>query len=255
MLPRFRLFGMLIAVAGLFAVGLAADGQSGPVGPPAGMGQAIALLTEARQTFQSVRDYECRLVKRERVKGVLLPEGVLTMKVRNDPFSVYLRVESPAADQGMEVSYVKGRNDGMMRVHPPHLMGALGFWSVATDDPRALEKNRHSITEAGLGTLLENTARYWGTEHGLGKTVVHITDDTLAGRPCTRIETLHPDRTAGSFYGYRCVLWLDQATHLPAGAETYDWPREGHLKPELLESYRYLDLRCNVGVTDKVFSH
>jgi hypothetical protein len=40
--------------------------------------QAIRLLTEARLSFQKVADYECRLIKRERVNGVLLPVNVLS---------------------------------------------------------------------------------------------------------------------------------------------------------------------------------
>jgi hypothetical protein len=116
------------------------------------------------------------------------------------------------------------------------------------------EKSRHCITEAGLGTLLESTARYWAMERCLNKTLVRITEDTIAGRACVRIETVHPDRGAGPFYGYRCVLWLDKTTHLPAGAETYDWPRPGGAADgDLLESYRYLDLRNNIGLDDKAF--
>ena len=117
---------------GNFALAQPAHGQSAPADTPTDMDQAIALLTEARLQFQNVRDYECRLVKRERVNGVLLPESVMTMKVRTNPFSMYLRCESPAADKGLEVCYVEGRNQGMMRVHPPSLLGILGFWSVDT---------------------------------------------------------------------------------------------------------------------------
>jgi hypothetical protein len=256
MLPHLWPAGFLVGLLGIVALAHAARGQALPAGPPAELDNAIALLTEARVCFQNVRDYECRLVKRERVGGALLPESVMTMKVRSKPFSVYLRCDSPEADKGMEVCYVDGRNAGMMRVHPPHALGVLGFWSVAPRDPRAFEKNRHCITEAGLGHLLESTARYWDMERRLGKTAVRMTDDTLDGRACTRIETIHPDRTAGSFYGYRCVLWLDKTTRLPAGAETYDWPRRGGCEGgDLLERYRYLDLRCNVGLDDSAFSH
>jgi hypothetical protein len=220
------------------------------------MEQAIALLNEARRQFQNVRDYECRSVGRERVNGVLLPETVMRMKVRNSPFSIYLLSESPDADRGMEVCYVEGKNQGMMRVHPAGIRGMFGFWSIDTRDPRALEKNRHTVKEAGIGNLLESTARYWEVERRLNKTVVRITDEQVGGRDCTRIETVHPDRGAGDFYGYRCVLWLDKATHLPAGAETYDWPRRGGPEGgDLLESYRFLDLRCNVGPGDDVFRH
>lgn len=231
-------------------------GQTSPRSPPTEMDRAIAFLTEARLRFQNVRDYECRLVKRERVKGVLLPVSTMTMKVRTKPLSLYLRCESPDDDKGMEVCYVEGRNQGMMRVHPAGISGILGFWSVDPHDPRAFEKNRHCITEAGFGHLLESTARYWEMERRLNKTLVHITDDEVGSRACTRIETVHPDRSAGSFYGYRCVLWLDQATLLPAGAETYDWPRQdGSEGGDLLESYRYLDVRCNLGLGDDTFSH
>jgi hypothetical protein len=219
------------------------------------MDRAIALLTEARLAFQNVRDYECRSVNRERVNGTLLPESVMAMKVRSRPFSVYLRYESPGADEGMELCYVEGRNQGGMRVHPAGVKGVLGFWSVDPRDPRALEKSRHFITEAGIGNLLESTARYWEREHRWNKTLVHITEEGLGGRACTRIETIHPDRDAGSFYGYRCELWLDKATHLPVGAETYDWPRPGGPEGgDLLESYRFLNLRCNVGLGDDVFN-
>jgi hypothetical protein len=239
--------GLLLVIAGR-AIGQPA--------PSAGMDQAIALLAETRARLQTVRDYECRLVKHERVCGVLLPESVLTMKVRTSPFSVYIRCDSPEADRGLEVCYVEGRNDGKMRVHPPHIMGVLGFWTVATDDPRAFEKNRHTVTEAGFAHLLDATARAWNLERSLGKTVVRITDDEIAGRACTRIETMHPDRTAGPFYGFRCFLWMDKATRLPAGADTYDWPRAGGpADGELLESYRFLGVRCNVGLSDKMFSH
>jgi hypothetical protein len=220
------------------------------------MDQAVALLTEARRQFQTVRDYECRSVNRERVNGTLLPECVMTMKARTRPFSVYLRCESPDADKGLEVCYVEGMNKGMMRVRPSGVQGVAGFWSVDTHDARAFEKNRHCITEAGIGNLLESTARYWEMERRLNKTLVYITDENVGGRACTRIETIHPDRNAGSFYGYRCVLWLDRATRLPAGAETYDWPRPGGPEGgDLLESYRFLDLRCNIGLGDDTFRH
>jgi hypothetical protein len=247
---------LVATLLGCLALTPATQGQTGPTAPPASMDQAIALLTEARLRFRDVQDYECRSVSRERVNGTLLPECVMAMKARTKPFSVYLRCESPDADKGMEVCYVEGMNKGMMRVHPAGVKGVAGFWSVDPHDSRAFDKNRHCITEAGIGNLLECTARYWEMERRLNKTLVYITDEEIGGRTCTRIETIHPDRSAGSFYGYRCVLWLDNATRMPAGAETYDWPRRGGPEGgDLLESYRFLDLRCNISLSDDAFRH
>jgi Protein of unknown function (DUF1571) len=220
------------------------------------MDQAIDLITQARQRFQNVKDYECKAISLERVNGKLLPEGTATMKVRNNPFSIYLRCESPDAERGIQVCYVANQNQGKMRVHPNGFFGIFGFVSLSPRDPRALEKNRHDITEAGLGNLLESTARYWAMERRLDKTQVEIANDVINGRACTRIVTVHPDRNAGSFYGYRCVLWLDKETLLPVGAETYDWPRpKGAAGGDLLERYRFLDVRCNIGLNDKLFAH
>jgi hypothetical protein len=245
---------MVAAHAGLVML-LAALGQGTPAERGSDLDQAIALLNEARQSFARVRDYECRVVLRERVKGMLLPQSVAKIQVRNDPYSVHLWCEGPA-NKGMEICYIAGRNDGMMRVHPTGVLGLLGFFTIDPRDPRALEKNRHPITEAGLGNLLESTARYWEREKIWNRTLVRISEDAIAARRCTRIETIHPDRSAGPYYGYRCVLWLDRQTHLPVGAETYDWPvAQGPAEGELLESYRFLELRCNLSLSDDVFNH
>ncbi len=222
---------------------------------PQDLDQAMSLLDATRTRFEKVRDYECQLIKRERVKGLLLPEGTMTMKVRNKPFSIYLHCESPDDDKGLEVCYVEGRNRGMMRVRPAGIKGILDFWSIDPNDSRAFKKNRHCITEAGIGHLLESTAKYWEMELSLKKTIVQISEDQVGRHACTRIETIHPDREAGDFYGYRCVLWLDKSTQLPVGAETYDWPRKGSPNGDLLESYRYLKLRTNVGLGDETFRH
>jgi len=242
-------------VLGFFAPLLAVIGQS-PIGDkPATMDQAIRLITQARERFEKVHDYECKLLKRERVGGVLLPESELTMKVRNEPFSVYLRCDNPSADRGLEVCYVAGRNHGRMHVHPNGFFSFIGFVSLSPRDPRAFEKNRHCVTEAGLGNLLESTAKNWDMERSLNKTQVEIREEVCCGRECTRIVTIHSDRQAGSFYGYRCMLWLDKETLLPLGAETYDWPRLGSPPGgDLLERYRFLDIRCNVGLSDNIFN-
>jgi hypothetical protein len=240
---------------GSFALARTAYGQSATGEKPSTIDQAITLLDQARRTFQNVEDYECQLIKQERVKGKLLPESMMTMRARNKPFSIYLRCDSPGEEKGLEVCYVDGRNHGMMRAHPAGMIGVLGFWSVDIHDRRAFEKNRHCISEAGLGNLLESTARYWDMERRLNETLVYITEDHVGSHTCKRIETVHPERNAGSFYGYRCVLWLDETTHLPVGAETYDWPCQGGPEDgELLESYRYLNLRCNIRLGDDAFS-
>jgi hypothetical protein len=137
---------------------------------------------------------------------------------------------------------------------PAGVLGIIGFVSIDPHDPRALKENRHPISEAGLQFLLDNTARYWEMERRLNQTQVQISAVRFQGRPCVRIETIHPPCNDSRSYAYRCVLCLDQATHLPVRVEAYDYPRpNGPAGGDLLESYRYLDLRCTIGLVDEIF--
>jgi hypothetical protein len=248
--------GPLLAVAGLLATRdsfAQAPAQQAAV-RTATMDDALAQILETKKQFEAVRDYSCTLVKRERVRGEMMPENYMAMKVRNSPFSVSLRWLAPRSMQGQEVCYVAGRNKGMMRVHTTGLAGVVGFVSVDPLDPRAFKDNRHPITQAGLGNLIDGIVRQWEKERVWNKTVVRVADCEFVGRPCTCIEIVHPDPSAGTFYAYRCVLCLDKATRLPVHTEAYDWPRPGgDPSGDLLESYSFLDLRCNLGLGDETF--
>jgi hypothetical protein len=216
--------------------------------PAAPLDPALALIAEAQKQFQTIQDYTCTVRKRERVRGELLPEQTLIMKVRNQPFSVNLYWQVPRSLEGQEVCYVAGQNRGMMRVHAVGIKGVFGFVSVDPNDPRCFKDNRHPVTCAGLGFLIDRCARQWELERRWNKTQVRITDGQFDGRPCTWIETVHPDLSAGSFYAYRCLLCLDNASHLPVYSAAYNE------RGQLLESYSYFDLHCNVGLSDDTFN-
>src|SRR5262249_5559274 len=101
------------------------------------MDAPVRLIREAQQAYQQVQDYTCLLIKQERINGRMPPLNVIDMKVRTQPFSVYLRWIQPRTEAGQEVCYVAGRNDGKMRVHAKGLLGTVGFVSLDPNDPRA----------------------------------------------------------------------------------------------------------------------
>src|SRR5262245_26264019 len=79
-----------------------------PAAPSAAAGAGpldlpLRLIADARQSYQGVRDYTCLFIKRERLRGQVQPENVIDMKVRTQPFSVYLRWLKPTATAGQEV--------------------------------------------------------------------------------------------------------------------------------------------------------
>jgi hypothetical protein len=247
-----------LGVAGVLLLGLAVTAQQPvqPAAPPGGsaLDEPLRLMALARQTFQGVQDYSCVLIKRERIRGQLEPDEVVTMLVRNQPFSVYLRWEAPRARVGQEACYVVGRNNNMLRVHSTGLAGALGWMSLDPRDPRVLEHSRHSITEAGIGNLLDRYGQRWEEERRLNVTTVHVGEFVYNRRPCRRVELIHPP--GGTFKYYRSLLYFDNENHLPIRVENYDWPRQrGGPQGELAEVYSYINLRLNVGLTDAAFNH
>jgi hypothetical protein len=218
------------------------------------MDAPLRLLADARQAFQGVQDYSCLLIKRERVRGQMQADQVISMKVRNQPFSVALRWLQPRAMAGQESCYVAGRNNNLMRVHPVGLAGLAGWVSLDPHDPRVLENSRHNITEAGLGNLLERLGQRWEQERHLNHTQVRIAEFEYNKRPCTRVEAVHPP--GGPFSFYRTLIYFDKETHLPTRVENYDWPqRHGTTDGELVEVYSYVDLRPNVGLRDEDFNY
>ncbi len=259
---------LLLGAAGLGLALLAqtsSDAQGvAPAQPPVQQATAtpspldgpLAILYESRKNYTAVRDYTCVLQSRENVRGRLQDENVMMFKMRTQPFSVYMRWLAPKASQGQEVCFVLGRNDNKMRVHSTALGKGklLGFVSVDPTDPRVMEHSRHTIYEAGLGNLIEQTIKYWEQERPLGKTQVKTGEYMYNNRRCTRIETAHTERQP-NFYCYRSVLYVDNETKLPVRDENYDWPRAGGPpEGELLEMFSYIDLRVNVGLTDQDFN-
>jgi hypothetical protein len=219
--------------------------------------EPLAMLREGKRAMASVRDYTFTLQSRENVRGVRLEENGALCKMRTQPFSVYMRWLSPRDSAGQEICFVLGKNGDMMRVRSKKIGkgGLLGsFHSVKYNDPRVMEHSRHTILEAGISNLIEQTIKHWEFENKLGKTQVKMAEYTCNNRRCLRVETIRPERVQG-FYSYRSVLYIDLETKLPIRSEAYDWPRRGGpAEGDLMEMFSYIDLRLNVNLPDSDFN-
>jgi hypothetical protein len=219
------------------------------------MDTPLRLIGDAQQVYQRVTTYTCQFRKRERLRGQMQAENVITMAVRTQPFSVYLNWQTPAALAGQEACYVAGANDGMMRAHSTGVLGVVGFVSLDPRDPRCLEHSRHDITEAGIGNLIARFRKGWDRERQLNRTQVQIAEFDYARRRCIRVETIHPDNRGGEYTYYRSLVYFDKETRLPIRVENYDWPkRGGDPRGDLLECYSYVDMRFNVNLPESTFA-
>ncbi|WZO99022.1 DUF1571 domain-containing protein [Isosphaeraceae bacterium EP7] len=214
--------------------------------------QARQLVAECKARFAKVSDYTCTFYKRERIGGDLTPLNVMTMKVRSSPWSIYFKFQRP--NKGREALYVSGRHGNKVQAHDVGF-GKLfaGTMSLDPHGSRAMSDNRHPITEAGIGSLIETVHASWGYGLHYGDTIVKIHPHSLVGeRKCTMIETKHPTKYPRDLF-YQVKLYIDQELGLPVRFEGYDWPKKKGQAPELLEEYTYADLKLNPGLHDSDF--
>lgn len=226
--------------------------------PDAGtrMDEALRLIHKAQESYKGVRDYTCRMIKYELVRGRAY-DADMEMRVRTSPFSVYFRWLGPRNLAGQEVCYVEGRNGGKMRVRASGLRGVVGFVTLEVNDPRALANTNHTINEAGIGNLIAQYATGWERESAWGHTRVDIEEYEVdaPARRCVRVVMTHPVEDKEKFLHYQDVVYFDKENHLPIRMEAYGWPHRPGEKAPVLEMYRYVGLRLNVGLGEESFSH
>ncbi len=234
------------------ASGAAAPATTIASSSPEAIASALRAIEECKERYSKVNDYTCTFYKRERIGGRLHNPHVMSMKARTAPSSIYFKFVSP--NKGREAIYVTGQNRGRIVAHDV----GLGKFFAGTMhlDPRgtmAMEENRHPITEAGIGSLIDTVHHRWKVELKPAESVVALHSNTKVGdHPCIMIESIHPDRHP-DFLFHKVKLYISQEHGLPVRFEAYDWPKHHGIHPELIEEYTYMNLRLNVGLRDHDF--
>jgi hypothetical protein len=204
------------------------------------------------QQIESIDSYSCKLVKRERMGGQMGDYQYLDLKVRHQPFSVYVGFLSP--HKGQESIYVEGRNDGLLWAHPPEAQQRLvGTVSLDPTGPRAMKGNRYPITEVGILNLVRRLIEVGEHDTQYGECEVQqFAGAKVNGRVCSVLQFTHPTRRKEFSY-HRARIFIDDQLTVPIRYEAYDWPQTAGGEPVLKEEYTYLDMRLNAGLGDLDF--
>ncbi|MCE9548122.1 MAG: DUF1571 domain-containing protein [Planctomycetia bacterium] len=215
---------------------------------------------------EKVHDYRCRLVKRERVQGTLQTYQMMDVKLRHPaqdadgravPMAVYLKFLAPQKIVDREVVWVQGHNYGNLFATNGGA-GALKTFTLILppDSPKANEGTNYPISEIGILNLAERLIR-----DGL----LHVRLDTrrecqvrtvdgakVNGRLCKFIEVKFPEPRPGIKF-HLAQIFIDQEQKLPVRYAAYGWPTTAGGEPKLLEEFTYVDIKPNVGLTDRDF--
>ena len=236
------------------------DGASAtkPASPSSGhveadpIARARRVIADCKAKYLTVQDYTCTFFKRERVDGKLYTPHIMTMKARTRPSSLYFRFLQPNA--GREAIFVHGKNGDKIIAHDVGLGRVIaGTMHLDPKGGMAMEENRHPVTEAGLGSMIDLVKQRWDVELHPGESVVLFHPQAkVADRACLMVESTHP-RQAPDFMFHKVKLYIDRDLGLPIRFEAYDWPKHAGAEPELMEEYTYMNLRVNVGLKDRDF--
>ncbi len=194
--------------------------------------------------------YECRFIKKE-VVGRQTISQTIRMKVRHDPFSVYMNFEEPHA--GREVIFVEGRNNNNLLVHEAGFASLIGTLELAPTSSQAMAENRYPITKAGIQKMMEAVIEQWESETKYGESEVKYFEDAKIGEvTCRVIESTHPQpRKQFKFHITR--VWIDDALGLPVRVQQFGFPAKSGAKPPVVEDYTYSDIKAEVRLTDRDF--
>jgi hypothetical protein len=232
----------------------AGSGQDIPVPPIDKQHPLFLPLQEAyksRQSLKNVKDYQADFTKKELMGRRLLTTN-MNLKLRQEPFSVYLKFVNPNA--GREVIYVQGRNKNNLIVHEVGIKSIVGTLELPPTGPDAMADNKYPVTMIGLKTMLDKVIKQWETEGKLGEVKTQKYPDARlpSGEECVAYESLHP--TPREEFPYHITrLWIEKKSNLAIRVEQLGFPQRNDKTPPIVEEYTYSKLKVNVSLADRDF--
>jgi hypothetical protein len=200
---------------------------------------------------QNVRDYTCTLIKRESLQGVLGDPQNIMMKVRHEPFSVYMYFLKPS--QGREVLFVEGANNNELTVLESGWKRNLGKMNLDPNGLVAMRGQKHPITEVGIRNLTAKLIAAKTAEMKFMECNVTSNPNVKIGdRPTTMIQIEHPVPRQ-QFGTHITRVFLDNELRVPIHYDCFMWPQAPGQAPPLDASYTYANLKLNNGLAARDF--
>lgn len=212
---------------------------------------AIRMARDSLHRLDAVKDYDATFTKREWVGQQFVAQRMY-MKLREQPFSVYLKFGEP--NEGREILFVQGKNQNQLLAREASgLASLIGTVSLSMNDPKVKAENRHPISDMGMRRMIELLIEQWEKESRYGEIDVKYYPNARIGEmSCEAIEAIHPvPRKEFPYHVAR--VYFDKETRYPIRVENFGFPRRPNEPPPLIEEYTFSNIRVNRGFTDADF--
>jgi hypothetical protein len=171
------------------------------------------------------------------------------MKVRHQPFSVYMYFLKPF--QGREVLYVDGSNNNELTVLESGWKRNLGKMNLDPNGMVAMRGQKHPITEVGIRNLTAKLIAGKTAEMKFMECNVSSESKMIGDRSTTMVQIEHPVPRK-EFATHITRIFLDNELRVPIHYDCYMWPEPGQAPP-LDASYTYSNLKINNGLAARDF--
>ncbi len=228
--------------------------------------QEVLRLAKASLEHMKVAlpDYQARFVQQDRdLSGNLREVHEMQLKVQtrfrnetNDaPMRVYLKFNLPEANAGREVLWARDLNNGQMAVHETTMLLNLKTLWLDPDGMIAMAGQKYPIYEIGMIRLVEKLIER-GTQDldNPDINVVIKQDHEFDSIHCKLIRVTHGSPSGDPDDFSLAEIIFDPQRKLILSYRSLGWA-EGEEEPPLLESYKYLDLQTDIGLTDADFDY
>lgn len=211
----------------------------------------VLLLEKGLEWIKNNPAYTATFYKKERIGANLTDDQFISLKLRNEPFSVYMKWIK-GNDEGQEILYVDGENNNEMLVKVGGVGGRmLPALKLDPHGSMAMSKARYPVTKLGFKQMLEEILQFRRTDlaNMSGVKCRMLEDQQIDGRECYCfiVEYGSPER---SEIFRKSVIYLDEENGMPVCVKNFGWltgeqqqldPKEAD-KESLLEFYSFSDV-------------
>jgi hypothetical protein len=233
--------------------------QSGALTGKWAMQMSVLILQKGMAEFSKVPDYTATFTKIERIDGDLTDEQQIGLKVRQAPFSVYMKWRS-GGERGQQVIYVHQQNEGNMLVKPGGIKGRL-FKEPLPLDPHgamAMSQARYPVMMVGLHALADRIVKLQlaQIERGHGFQCEFRDDVEFDSRPCYRCFVTYESEADSPEYRQSEII-IDKQLSMPVFVRNWTWGRDVDPatidEATLIEHYAYTDVQISQQLADNDF--
>jgi len=219
----------------------------------------LMLIERGIKKLQNVDDYTATFYKRELVGGELSEAQVMHLKLRHEPFSVYMKWLM--GDKGRELLYVDGQHNGKMLVRLGGVKKLIPTLKLDPAGSRALKESRYPVTDIGLLNLAKKIAAYRrkDVERTNPPRCRMFDGQTFNDRKCYCFVIEYDNPQQSRMYR-KSVVFIDKQWCVPLCVQNFGWPDSNTDvtgatldKKTLVEDYRYRDIHLDKKLADRDF--